>query len=128
MILSTLFIYIPLCFYFILTEYNSELGILSFTFHYASTLSKRVFNCACVLIWIYIPLCFYFIIFQFCPAPLLFSIYIPLCFYFIDELIRVSKHQIIIYIPLCFYFIGKSLSGTLYDVAHLHSTMLLLYR
>ena len=96
-----------------------------FTFHYASTLSRRretVRRDA----FIYIPLCFYFIssrtttsnstsTFTFHYASTLSKdnfyispkklIYIPLCFYFIAKAPLVSLPPDIIYIPLCFYFI-----------------------
>ena len=55
-----------------------------FTFHYASTLSRRllVFK---LMRQIYIPLCFYFIVWLYCPRWYMEEIYIPLCFYFIAE-------------------------------------------
>ena len=120
-------IYIPLCFYFIV------LLLYLWTRH----------------IRIYIPLCFYFIVDTPRVNSRRFFIYIPLCFYFISSInlnrwgIKIftfhyastlsqwKSHDSIrwnlIYIPLCFYFITNIVEVILQD-AHLHSTMLLLYR
>ncbi len=122
----SVFIYIPLCFYFIdLSEPHS--------LHHCD---------------IYIPLCFYFIFPSLVEICFLVFIYIPLCFYFI-----IGGHAFVwvtsfIYIPLCFYFIHMSIvhrtgyceftfhyASTLSALSalknilinHLHSTMLLLY-
>ena len=147
---NSYFIYIPLCFYFIL----ADAGILQQT------------------ISIYIPLCFYFILPRFSGSLPESRIYIPLCFYFIEVECEDLKPQEInlhstmlllyrylsawmratrsnlhstmlllyliptaafirdfsIYIPLCFYFIvGVDTTQTEFN-SDLHSTMLLLYR
>ena len=98
------YIYIPLCFYFIIN-----------------------YNMACIrTIFIYIPLCFYFIkLLKDCMTTVGF-IYIPLCFYFIKmtELQPGSTGHI--YIPLCFYFILQELMNST-TFTNLHSIMLLLY-
>ena len=103
---KVIIIYIPLCFYFILTRADIPLRSLL----------------------IYIPLCFYFI----GSAPgyhdACLLIYIPLCFYFIlvDATIE--------YIHSIFTFhYASTLSGRWCSIVrrhklHLHSTMLLLYR
>ena len=81
-----------------------DIWFSTFTFHYASTLSRRTRWTRCVS-----------------------SIYIPLCFYFILIVHSRSFQRHLIYIPLCFYFIS---GGTAYFVRrnlNLHSTMLLLY-
>ena len=144
----SVFIYIPLCFYFIdLSEPHSlhhcDIYIpLCFYFIFPSLVE------ICFLVFIYIPLCFYFIIFAFRKYDDWLVIYIPLCFYFI-----IGGHAFVwvtsfIYIPLCFYFIHMSIghrtgyceftfhyASTLSALSalknilinHLHSTMLLLY-
>ena len=56
-----IYIYIPLCFYFISCEF----------FDFVAD------------IFIYIPLCFYFIVASLADAINGYDIYIPLCFYFI---------------------------------------------
>ena len=121
-----------------------------FTFHYASTLSKRRSEEGSRRISIYIPLCFYFIGFLVTVLCGVICIYIPLCFYFINGISSSSIRRIEIYIPLCFYFICLFLShgqrafliyiplcfyfieapiGIAGEIRiHLHSTMLLLYR
>ena len=122
-----IWIYIPLCFYFIQGGSGSAAGWILFTFHYASTLSPDVsrpgdwspiftFHYASTLSYwgsmipvrwsqIYIPLCFYFIT----AASMMYmtrcTIYIPLCFYFIQICGMRCLCCITIYIPLCFYFI-----------------------
>ena len=53
-------IYIPLCFYFIRKEPTYWGLTVMFTFHYASTLSKREYK-RTFRTGVYIPLCFYFI-------------------------------------------------------------------
>ena len=120
-------IYIPLCFYFIVTATPGEGMQLSFTFHYASTLSNDSTDSQTDGSTIYIPLCFYFICLFLSHGQRAFLIYIPLCFYFIEAPIGIAgeirihlhstmlllyrKSQITcsmgsdIYIPLCFYFI-----------------------
>ena len=59
--------------------------LLSFTFHYASTLSSLQLTHYYTLDIIYIPLCFYFIRAYALWNFVQFLIYIPLCFYFIDR-------------------------------------------
>ena len=121
------FIYIPLCFYFIPEHDACYFFSDLFTFHYASTLSRRLaerrseqcinLHSTMLLLYqkwdwqklrktqIYIPLCFYFILPVMHPTVCRKVIYIPLCFYFIDYENTVHHHKIRIYIPLCFYFI-----------------------
>ena len=118
-------IYIPLCFYFILTYIPHSLVLLHlhstmlllyrirsiypgysyiFTFHYASTLSPQVLICKDQLL-IYIPLCFYFI-------------------YFRSSITR-SHSNLHSTMLLLYRGCRRSLQGLR---LHLHSTMLLLYR
>ena len=97
-------IYIPLCFYFILRKRSLRQGSFKFTFHYASTLSKKTRQSAR-----------YASTFTFHYASTLSEwkrkiralpiIYIPLCFYFIIDTLSFSEYEKLIYIPLCFYFI-----------------------
>ena len=119
-------IYIPLCFYFISLRKCLRKPLLSFTFHYASTLSKRRHGRKRDCNKIYIPLCFYFIEIMNEKADRQIQIYIPLCFYFIlSRLIQCLK---------CFEFtfhyastlsgLGSFLPGIRNN---LHSIMLLLY-
>ena len=122
------YIYIPLCFYFIKEHPECVSDEYSFTFHYASTLSKDPHD---VIIpeLIYIPLCFYFIkdtfwflfltnrIFTFHYASTLsqkltrirqnlswFTFHYASTLSVWDHLAVPGADQI--YIPLCFYFIG----------------------
>ena len=119
----------------------------SFTFHYASTLSKTSIQlCLCpdnlhstmlllyhTIGWavqgvytIYIPLCFYFIgSYDIYNVPT-DRIYIPLCFYFIPFRFLHVEVIFVIYIPLCFYFIQFPVCDCTCQI-DLHSTMLLLY-
>ena len=101
---SFFFIYIPLCFYFIADHFSTPRTDSSFTFHYASTLSRSGIPKATGLL-IYIPLCFYFIRPESMERLLQPGIYIPLCFYFIRRFAVVNNRTGFIYIPLCFYFI-----------------------
>ena len=98
-------IYIPLCFYFIITDSQ--------------------FIQACKLI--YIPLCFYFIAWRPYANKGGTRIYIPLCFYFIRPESHLSFLLFLIYIPLCFYFILPCIPQRCEVQLDLHSTMLLLY-
>ena len=58
---SRIQIYIPLCFYFISSTATYTFDMVSFTFHYASTLSRLQQPEGLHQNFIYIPLCFYFI-------------------------------------------------------------------
>ena len=98
-------IYIPLCFYFIREINGSDRIDLLFTFHYASTLSVEWRSCLCSAS-----------AFTFHYASTLSKllagllpgwvcIYIPLCFYFILLAQIYNRRCFVIYIPLCFYFI-----------------------
>ena len=98
-------IYIPLCFYFIFRRDMGLYSDLEFTFHYASTLSRRALSCRARVSPIYIPLCFYFILSNYIIAERGKKIYIPLCFYFIPAAFLILSGTCCIYIPLCFYFI-----------------------
>ena len=55
-----IYIYIPLCFYFIISCRQHRKWLNTFTFHYASTLSEEKTDNQRKY-FIYIPLCFYFI-------------------------------------------------------------------
>ena len=131
MILSYIFIYIPLCFYFIsvcprdpviilylhstmLLLYRILFQVISlvylFTFHYASTLSNRFprhyagavhLHSTMLLLYLWISPVSRFQKF----------IYIPLCFYFIRNDWKWIAHCSLIYIPLCFYFIRVKEAG-----------------
>ena len=97
-------IYIPLCFYFIGGKQESASKNTQFTFHYASTLSKpkRIVerskkNLHSIMLLLYQV--------NNIQVSSGLSIYIPLCFYFIQPSSLLSSTQVIIYIPLCFYFI-----------------------
>ena len=118
-----------------------------FTFHYASTLSKKV-NPNSFVTCIYIPLCFYFIAvfviitatssltFTFHYASTLSSpghpVFVPcfsFTFHYASTLSKKDTWSFCfkeIYIPLCFYFIDEMMVTMLLN-ADLHSTMLLLY-
>ena len=98
-------IYIPLCFYFIVSKWNNSVSQFS----------------------IYIPLCFYFIASFRRIQCLMYLIYIPLCFYFIWFGTYLYSAPYSIYIPLCFYFIAYWHRHRSRIYIHLHSTMLLLY-
>ena len=142
-----LYIYIPLCFYFIKIFCNMIHFLFSFTFHYASTLSVLLdlnslqilylhstmlllYPCTCdkqklrqsylhsTMLLLYLEL-----VWRKCYG---WFIYIPLCFYFIIYRFIFRKTGIIIYIPLCFYFILMTPALSI-PTKYLHSTMLLLY-
>ena len=99
------FIYIPLCFYFILTPLQDFQALLVFTFHYASTLSS-IFNghnlFPCQFTFHYASTLSFAVNI---PCSNICCIYIPLCFYFIPARFSNLSHFVNIYIPLCFYFI-----------------------
>ena len=101
-------IYIPLCFYFIKVSTPYDILLLTFTFHYASTLSlpHTVYTPADVTFTFH-----YASTLSSAPARVpqyIFPIYIPLCFYFILAAFRAYAFRYPIYIPLCFYFITIS--------------------
>ena len=120
---------------------------LSFTFHYASTLSR----CPLFLRHVQIDLhSTMLLLYRFhrvlvivvyddlhstmlllypdwlLPRGIPSPIYIPLCFYFIGFLPSLCTRPVLIYIPLCFYFI-RVLVFLHIVRPDLHSTMLLLY-
>ena len=106
---------------------SASVLFLSFTFHYASTLSAAASDIDFCLSFIYIPLCFYFIVYPFH----LFRKFHLFTFHYASTLSSVptalTGNTELIYIPLCFYFIPH-LSGSRSSTGiHLHSTMLLLY-
>ena len=120
-------IYIPLCFYFIEHIAIFLYDPWSFTFHYASTLSKfktsgrrELMNLHSTMLLLYRR--------RRVLRKCLRRIYIPLCFYFILQALPYMSLTTWIYIPLCFYFIKKT--GLIFPsgITNLHSTMLLLYR
>ena len=140
-------IYIPLCFYFIMSDMTPATNEIIFTFHYASTLSKDLeltiitkkkftFHYASTLSthWGSMPrrqqylhstmLLLYRSITQLSRATLF--IYIPLCFYFIGCPAMLRCTAMLIYIPLCFYFIGvqeMSINITFSFTFHYASTL-----
>ena len=92
-------IYIPLCFYFIRDKETHIRNISTFTFHYASTLS-RCDRCSSQKPRQYLHstmLLLYRCSVQRTECEL--QIYIPLCFYFIEAGRSRTGY------PLCFYFI-----------------------
>ena len=118
-------IYIPLCFYFIWPSHSPARLGPSFTFHYASTLSRCWLSLPCPQ-GIYIPLCFYFIALTSTQSDLPFSFTFHYASTLSHEFFLIS-YSIYIYIPLCFYFIFlHHIFETIHNL-HLHSTMLLLY-
>ena len=80
------YIYIPLCFYFILKGGFASLGDIVFTFHYASTLSVSAGSNTLWSITIYIPLCFYFIL-------LSGSVSAPACPYLHSTMLLLYRHH-----------------------------------
>ena len=123
--LVIIFIYIPLCFYFILVYFEYTFFIFQFTFHYASTLSE-------------------YMNYSIMRNPYLHSIMLLLYRRKPWE----QHRRTFIYIPLCFYFIGRRRDGrdckkgftfhyastlsttkdsSSYFKMYLHSIMLLLY-
>ena len=144
-----LYIYIPLCFYFIDNPDHTRTQTIQFTFHYASTLSGAA-ALICVYNSIYIPLCFYFIKFYDIVLVQDWYIYIPLCFYFIgghgredlpgvsftfhyaSTLSKTPLRVPVLKSSFTFHY-ASTLSKRLGKdcvalIIHLHSTMLLLYR
>ena len=99
----------------------------SFTFHYASTLSERSQPPAGARVYIYIPLCFYFIDKECHERLKIVLIYIPLCFYFIRKYnlcIRIHLSQFTFHYAST---LSKAAGGRNDRAVNLHSTMLLLY-
>ena len=97
-------IYIPLCFYFIPLDAFRLRLLITFTFHYASTLSvgfgffwSSVSYLHSTMLLLYPGRCG-----RYCVCCV---IYIPLCFYFIIRRMECITIIVLIYIPLCFYFI-----------------------
>ena len=125
---KNIFIYIPLCFYFIgnrhplwpgwtqftfhyastLSDHFQQKPIYdnTFTFHYASTLSKRRPPPATVIEPIYIPLCFYFILFDSCSTSFLMIYLHSIMLLLYLTVWSLMRLELQIYIPLCFYFIS----------------------
>ena len=99
-------LYIPLCFYYIAKSDQSAAGLLPFTFHYASTISRKG-RIPGVITSLYIPLCFYYICWGCYHLSPFYNLYIPLCFYYICIRRFNMKNKEYLYIPLCFYYIQK---------------------
>ena len=99
------FIYIPLCFYFIPEHDACYFFSDLFTFHYASTLSRRLAERRseqCINLHSTMLLLYQKWDWQKLRKT---QIYIPLCFYFILPVMHPTVCRKVIYIPLCFYFI-----------------------
>ena len=121
-------IYIPLCFYFISSSIAAQIcASASFTFHYASTLSKEswtwshsAYNLHSTMLLLYrariVVYVWCSIVFTFHYASTLSHLTAITSFLFMP-----------IYIPLCFYFIRCCFRYWFLLKLHLHSTMLLLY-
>ena len=123
---NTKWLYIPLCFYYIIVILNRIHKDCYFTFHYASTISWSSMRLAMYTL-LYIPLCFYYIPAywrlawvsppplhstmlllyppQTATSPYRHQLYIPLCFYYIVAAGEGAGHGEELYIPLCFYYI-----------------------
>ena len=124
---STPYIYIPLCFYFIEMALRlAGAGNQVFTFHYASTLSRKA-AWSIMSTMIYIPLCFYFIYFPLRHWRRFCHIYIPLCFYFIAASIW-GTHSCVAFTFHYASTLSKAEPNKACTRADLHSIMLLLYR
>ena len=140
-------IYIPLCFYFIVTRFSVSDGSYIFTFHYASTLSeiretreKMLKDLHSTMLLLYRSPCRTGSILHFYLHSTMLLLYLnrngcndpfwsEFTFHYASTL-SYSAHSsnllIKIYIPLCFYFITTKRAQASMDM-HLHSTMLLLY-
>ena len=106
---------------------SKSTAYISFTFHYASTLSKASGETLYKLSHLHSTMLLLYL--NETPSPDTWPpIYIPLCFYFITFVTVRFISVILIYIPLCFYFIKENPEQTKGDRRDLHSTMLLLYR
>ena len=120
------FIYIPLCFYFIWSGTPRSFLQGTFTFHYASTLSKSWNSGQCSDV-IYIPLCFYFIT----VAPLLISILVKFTFHYASTLSANGSCYSQASYKFTFHY-ASTLSFckllAVFGNKHLHSTLLLLYQ
>ena len=101
------FIYIPLCFYFIVRQKAPITPCL------------EDLHSTMLLLYRELPRI---------HTQTEYSIYIPLCFYFIQASTLTALLDYIIYIPLCFYFILGYEQEYSDSSTYLHSTMLLLYR
>ena len=102
------------------------LGVIGFTFHYASTLSERSQPPAGARVYIYIPLCFYFIRSSYhCPSHLIHLHSTMLLLYRRNHKVigycEINLHSTML---LLYQFDGEELVISYTD---LHSTMLLLY-
>ena len=140
-------IYIPLCFYFIIPATFHNRTTASFTFHYASTLSKPIFpfpsfdvHLHSTMLLLYLPgrwlrLSLYadlhstMLLLYLCPPSAISNclwIYIPLCFYFIPfrYIFVVSPSNLHSTMLLLYRYEWET---SVYNVSNLHSTMLLLY-
>ena len=121
-----IFIYIPLCFYFIACFPSRTSWVISFTFHYASTLSqcwcKRIQDRSCI----YIPLCFYFI--GWCGDErdrCIVNLHSTMLLLYRFSLPQ-QQNSCPIYIPLCFYFIElekREISSEIEFTFHYASTL-----
>ena len=98
----------------------------SFTFHYASTISRLGENHYSGIIDLHSTMLLLYPFSGVGYSPMN-PIYIPLCFYYIRYPEEEKSTCIGIYIPLCFYYILVLLSKPFALGWNLHSTMLLLY-
>ena len=141
-----LFIYIPLCFYFILPSSPKIVYNTPFTFHYASTLSEigsrggvhfHNLHSTMLLLYLYAILTKgvdYEFTFHYastlsgkayCTACGKTNLHSTMLLLYLSAFSS-AVTMVPIYIPLCFYFI-RMLFGCRIRSFYLHSTMLLLY-
>ena len=140
-------IYIPLCFYFIRSQYRSLCRGYEFTFHYASTLSKEIvmakvicnnLHSTMLLLYLWRASVAKMSTAYLHSTMLLLYPYLRnvthvldlFTFHYASTLSAVADAYgavVLIYIPLCFYFIPIQCNFRI-GIKHLHSTMLLLYR
>ena len=66
-------LYIPLCFYYIIWTSAITKRLITFTFHYASTISMFFRFLTFSLYSLYIPLCFYYILMMISPSSFPYS-------------------------------------------------------
>ena len=118
-------LYIPLCFYYIPSGILAAWALVTFTFHYASTISMEGDVTTCFII-LYIPLCFYYIgfnrssrimdqLFTFHYASTIsiismqktrisWTLHSTMLLLYHDYQSRLD-YTVQLYIPLCFYYI-----------------------
>ena len=120
-------LYIPLCFYYIHLQKLRTLPYISFTFHYASTISKCVLLISCYIPLLYIPLCFYYI-YVGRYSNHLYSIF---TFHYASTISMLLCFLTCLHCFFTFHYastISLRRTGLTGQVLSLHSTMLLLYR